>query len=581
MQQVRIVLFAALAGLLLLLWDAWQTQYGSRGETASSDSATESAESAAGDGKDARVAPDPDTDATTTDASPENDGSADAPGESDGGGRIAVDTDVLALEISERGGAIVQARLKKHTVSVDNDEPFTLMKAASPKFIAELGISSKNGEAPGLEGEWTAERDRYRLKPGDDRLVVPMTWEGADGTRIQRRYILRRDSYVVDVEHEITNATGSAQDYYQYTRLRRAPTSIDQAFLGARSFIGGVISTPQDPYTKWGFDDIKDGAYEKSITDGWVAMIQHYFVVAAIPPRDDPTTIYTARSGGDRILGLAGASWQNVAPDETLEVENRLFIGPKEQNRLDAVANNLELTVDYGWFHVLSKPLFELLQFIHGIVGNWGWSIVILVLLIKLVFYKLSETSYRSMARMRKLQPKMQELRERYSDDKQRMNQEIMELYKNEKVNPLGGCLPILLQIPVFIALYWVLLESVELRQAPWILWIDDLATRDDYYILPLLMGLTMFLQQKLNPAPMDPLQQKVMMALPVVFTVFFMFFPAGLVLYWVTNNSLSILQQWIITRRIEAGDDDDGDGQGGGGGIKRLTQGLRSSASR
>jgi YidC/Oxa1 family membrane protein insertase len=574
MQQVRLILLAALTGLLLLLWDAWQRDYGEAPTPTASEQSAEQPESAepdpapaaGGSGEPEAAGPgspsgSPAGDAATADAK-----------------RISVTTDLLELQLSAQGGGIVNAKLREHTLSADDDTPFTLMSEASPLFVAQLGLVGDDAEAPDHQASWSVERDSYRMKSGDDRLVVPLTWTGPDGTQIQRRYVFRRDSYVVDVEHEITNATGSDRRYYQYTQLRREPKGSDQAFLGARSFVGGVVSTPQERYTKYDFGDLASANLNKNVTDGWIAMIQHYFLAAVVPPQGVEHRFYTRSVDNDRILGVS-SPWERIAAGEGGSLESRLFIGPKEQDRLAAVGDNLrlDLTVDYGWFHVLSKPLFVVLDTIHDYVGNWGWSIMILVLLIKLVFYKLSEKSYRSMARMRKLQPKMQELRERYSDDKQRMNQEIMELYKREKVNPLGGCLPILIQIPVFIALYWVLLESVELRQAPWILWINDLARPDRYYVLPLLMGASMFLQQKLNPAPMDPIQQKVMMALPVVFTVFFAFFPAGLVLYWVTNNTLSIAQQWIITRRVEAGNDDDGGS--GGGGLAAIGQKIRDKA--
>ncbi len=573
MQQLRIFLLAALTALSLLLWQAWQADYGSSPQP-TADRRADSSDSAASEPS---SAPAPaDSSATSAPAQDNSDGASEQSRDR-GGERIHVATDLLEIELSPQGGGIVTARLKEHTISADNPEPFTLMSASAPAFTAQIGLSSQDASAPGHTGNWSAPQQNYELKASDDQLVVPLRWTAPDGTEVLRRYTFRRDSYVINVDHQITNKGDDERSYFQYTRLLREPTSGDQAFLGARSFIGGVISRPDEPYTKYDFDDISDGAFDQTVTNGWVAMIQHYFLAAVIPTRDEGYRIATNRAGEGRILGTYSPVTR-VPAGGTSELATRLFVGPKEQDRLDAVADDLQLTVDYGWFHVLSKPLFEVLNWIHGWVGNWGWSIMILVLLIKLVFYKLSETSYRSMARMRKLQPKMQELRERYSDDKQRMNQEIMELYKREKVNPLGGCLPILIQIPVFIALYWVLLESVELRQAPWILWIDDLAKRDPLYVLPVLMGLSMFLQQKLNPAPMDPIQQKVMMSLPFVFTIFFAFFPAGLVLYWVSNNSLSILQQWIITRRVESGNDDDGDNSGGL--IKRATQRLLPAKS-
>ena len=294
---------------------------------------------------------------------------------------------------------------------------------------------------------------------------------------------------------------------------------------------------------------------DRTITDGWAAMLQHYFLGALIPPAGVAEHFYTKTLSNARyVIGMIAPSWRTVADGESGTFSTRLFIGPKLQDQMREVATGLELTVDYGLLTVLAQPLFWLLKTINNLVGNWGWAIVIVTLIIKLVFYKLSETSYRSMANMRKLTPRLQSLKERYGDDRQKLNQAMMELYKKEKINPLGGCLPILVQIPVFIALYWVLLESVELRQAPFMLWIQDMSSPDPYFILPLLMGASMLIQQKLNPAPLDPIQAKVMMVLPIVFTVFFAFFPSGLVLYWVVNNILSIAQQWVITRRIEAG---------------------------
>jgi YidC/Oxa1 family membrane protein insertase len=291
---------------------------------------------------------------------------------------------------------------------------------------------------------------------------------------------------------------------------------------------------------------------DREVQDGWIAMIQHYFVTAWVPSPQEVDHFYSRAVGSNTyVLGMTGPL-QEVAPGESATFASELFVGPKIQDRLKALAPGLELTVDYGWLTVIAQPLFWLLKAIHGLVGNWGWSIILLTVLIKAVFFKLSETSYKSMANMRRLQPRMTSIREKFAHDKQKMNQAMMELYKKEKINPMGGCLPIVVQIPVFIALYWMLLESVELRMAPFMLWIQDLSAADPFYVLPLLMGASMFIQQRLNPAPPDPIQAKVMMALPVVFTVFFLWFPSGLVLYWLVNNILSISQQWVITRRIE-----------------------------
>jgi len=554
MENQRLFLLVALALVMLLIWTTWQRDYGperapvaERSEiTADQQPAPQPAEPSATNAETDVASPS--TDNRT--ALPDSDTTIDTSMMADS---IRVQTDVLDITIPLTGGNIREARLLKHTISVDDDTPYTLMGNQNPLFIAQSGLVGDAVDAPAHTAQWQASQSNYTLNADADTLVVPLQWTNDDGISVTRRYHFKRDDYLVRVTHEVVNASNENWRAYQYNQLRRTTDSEGPGFLGAASYTGGVIYSPADKYKKISFGDMDSEDLSNDIANGWLAMIQHYFLAAWVPERDETLRYYSRVSGGEYVLGQS-SPWQVVAAGETGEFENRLFVGPKEQDRLDTVAEGLELTVDYGWLTIISKPLFIALDWLHDIVGNWGWSIILLTLGIKLVFYKLSETSYRSMARMRKLQPEMQKLRERYGEDKQAMNQELMQLYKKEKVNPLGGCLPILIQIPVFIALYWALLESVELRQAPWMFWIQDLSVRDPFYVLPLLMGASMFLQQKLNPAPMDPLQQKIMMGLPFVFTVFFMFFPAGLVLYWVTNNSLSILQQWIITRRIEAG---------------------------
>ncbi|MEX0382612.1 membrane protein insertase YidC [Spiribacter roseus] len=550
MDNQRLFLVGALALVLLLIWTTWQRDYSTPPPQAeSTEAASESSAPApAAEAPEAAADPQP-ADAPTREPGAEG----DDPTRTDGD-VIRVETDTLLVQIPLQGGNIVQARLPRHSVSEDNPAPYTLLSPDDPLFMAQSGLVSDEGSAPDHQARWSAGAERYVLGDGQDRLEVPLTWSNGDGVEVMRTYIFERDSYVVRMVQSVENTSDTPWRAYQYNQLRRSSETEGPGFLGAASYTGGVIYSPSEKYEKISFGDMEDSDLSRDIDNGWLAMIQHYFLASWVPPRDRELRYYSRFDNGEYVLGQS-SSWQTAEPGETVSFENRLFAGPKEQSRLDAVAAGLELTVDYGWLTIISKPLFIALSWIHGVVGNWGWSIILLTLGIKLVFYKLSETSYRSMARMRKLQPEMQKLRERYSEDRQQMNQELMQLYKKEKVNPLGGCLPILIQIPVFIALYWVLLESVELRQAPWILWIQDLSVRDPFYVLPLLMGASMFLQQKLNPAPMDPIQQKIMMGLPFVFTIFFMFFPAGLVLYWVTNNSLSILQQWFITRQIEAGD--------------------------
>ncbi len=557
MQNLRLFLFATLGLLLLLAWTFWQQDYQVREQPVASTTDAEPSSPAPAPG--AGPASGADDGERAAPGAPRE---APATGTAEGAERIHVVTDLLDVVIDTRGGTITHANLREYTVSKDDSTPFSVLQPQNPVFVAENGLVLDQGDAPDHRDRWRAERTEYRLSEGAGELVVPLTWTGADGLEVTKRYIFSRDSYVIDLQHEVVNGGDAARRLYQYSQLRRTETSSGNMLFGTYSYTGGVIHTPEDRYQKISFDDMREGDLSRDVQDGWVAMMQHYFLAAWVPPEATTVRFYSRNQGGQFVLGMS-SPYLSLEPGEAGELSGRLYVGPKEQDRLDAIAEGLELTVDYGWLTIISKPLFTALSWIHSVVGNWGWSIVLLTLVIKAVFFKLSETSYRSMARMRKLQPRMQQLKERFGDDKQCMNQEMMTMYKDEKVNPLGGCLPIVVQIPVFIGLYWMLLESVELRQAPWILWIEDLSTADPYYVLPILMGATMVLQQRLNPAPLDPIQQKVLMALPVVFTVFFLFFPAGLVLYWVTNNTLSIAQQWVITRRIEAGDDNGRRGKG------------------
>ncbi|MCS4504956.1 Membrane protein insertase YidC [wastewater metagenome] len=558
MENVRLFLFAALGALLLLLWNAWQQE---NAPQQPQPTATASGEQQASSPSGARPAGAAGSEQASTGGGTGDEVPADSPRTADSGDgadtagqTVRVLTDLLDVRIDTAGGRVVSAALRKHSVTQGGDQPFPVLKPEDPYFVAEAGLIGDDAPAPGRDARWQVGRTEYRLAEGDDRIVVPMTWTGPNGVSVTRRFVFSRDSYVVDVEQAVDNGGDAPYRAYQYVQLRRDRPENGSSFLGGRSYTGAAFFTPENRYQKYGFDDMDEKPLSQEVTNGWVSFVQHYFLAAWVPSRDVTERFYSRVHNNRYAIGMS-SPWQTVAPGESTTFSSRLFVGPKDQDRLAAVADGLELTVDYGWLTILSKPLFIALSWIHGVIGNWGWAIIILTLGIKAAFYKLSETSYRSMARMRKLQPRMQQLKERFGDDRQGMNQELMKLYKEEKVNPLGGCLPIVIQIPVFIALYWVLLGSVELRHAPWILWIHDLSAPDPYYIMPLIMGATMLLQQRLNPAPMDPVQKRVMSFLPVVFTVFFVFFPAGLVLYWVTNNSLSILQQWLITRRIEAAD--------------------------
>jgi YidC/Oxa1 family membrane protein insertase len=395
------------------------------------------------------------------------------------------------------------------------------------------------------------ESERFELAEGADILEVPLTWSSPEGFEVRKIYTFTRGSYAVGLRYEIRNNTAEPWRGASYVQIRRvnAPRERSMVDVDTYSFVGPVIYDG-DSYDKLSVKDLAEEPLQATYVDGWIASIQHHFLTAAIPGGERAS--YTGQNRGG-VSVMSGINDPVTVPaGGAATVSDQLFVGPKLQDQLEATAPGLKLTVDYGWLTVISQPLFWLLSKIHGLVGNWGWAIIIMTVLIKLVFYKLQETSGRSMAKMRKLQPRIKSLQERYGEDRQKLSQAMMELYRKEKVNPAAGCLPILVQMPVFLALYWVLLESVEMRQAPWALWIDDLSARDPFFILPLLMGVTMFAQQKLNPAPPDPIQAKIMMFLPVVFTVFFAFFPAGLVLYWFVNNLLSIAQQWHINRVVE-----------------------------
>ena len=368
---------------------------------------------------------------------------------------------------------------------------------------------------------------------------------------ITKRFTLVRDEYLVDVKYLINNASDQPWSAGFYGQIKRdgyrPPTN---AGLGIQPYLGAAVTTPDDSYSKHSFGDIEDETFTTTVDTGWVAMLQHYFVSAWIP---DPALSleYNLRSSGEYYFMGFTQPPIAIAPGQTGSIDTQFYVGPKDQYRLAEISDHLDLTVDYGWLWWAAQPLFWLLQFIQSYVVNWGVAIVLLTVCVKAAFFKLSATSYRSMARMKKLQPQMASMKERFGDDRQAMSQEMMKLYKKEKVNPMGGCLPILIQMPVFLALYWVLLEAVELRHAPFMFWIQDLSAKDPWYILPLIMGASMYFQQKLNPAPADPTQAKVMQFLPIVFTFMFLWFPAGLVLYWTANNLLSMAQQWYITRKL------------------------------
>jgi YidC/Oxa1 family membrane protein insertase len=469
------------------------------------------------------------------------------------GANVTVETDLFHAEISTAGGDLRRLEFKHHRDIDDPKRNFVLFEQrADHVYVAQSGLIG--GELPTHRTTFTTSATQYKLAEGVNMLEVRLDAPAVAGVKVTKVYRFRRGSYLVDVVFEINNGGATPLQPYGYAQLLRddkAPAG-DSAMVP--TFTGVGVYTDKEKFQKVTFSDIEKGkaAYPKTSTDGWIAMLQHYFLAAWLPKNGTPREFYTRRVEGLYAAGVIVPA-PAVAPGASATLEIPLYAGPQEQDKLAKLAPGLDLSVDYGWLTIIAVPLFWFLSWIYGFVGNWGVAIILLTVTIKLIFYPLSEASYRSMGKMRVVAPKLQRLKEQYGDDRQRMQQAMMELYKTEKINPLGGCLPIVVQIPVFIALYWVLLASVELRQAPFMLWIHDLSRPDPWYILPVLMGATMIIQTRLNPEPPDPVQAKVMKIMPVAFSVFFFFFPAGLVLYWLVNNVLSIAQQWNINRRLGA----------------------------
>lgn len=476
------------------------------------------------------------------------------------GQRIRVTTDTLDLVIDTVGGDIRDAKLLQYGATHDPEQPFHLMSdSGALTYVAQNGIATQAAAvlpAPNHKAVYQAAQSEYQLQ--GDTLVVPMTWE-QDGIKVTKTYTFKKGQYLIDIAYRVENQTEQAWSGSLYSQLVRNRHNPEENWM-MYTYTGPVLydGNAEEKYVKHSFDDLnKETISGKTVTGGWGAMIQQYFLTAVIPDQAALNSYYAKPLGEDRYAVGVVEPLVTVAPGAQGELSSKIYIGPEIQDHLAEIAPGLELTIDYGMLTFIAEPIFWLLKQIHNLVGNWGVAIILLTLLIKLAFYKLSETSYRSMARLKKFQPKLQQLKENYGDDKVIFQQKMMKLYKEEKINPLGGCLPIFIQMPVFIALYWVLLYSVEMRQAPFMLWIQDLSAQDPYFILPIIMGITMYIQQKLNPsAMMDEMQQKVMKMLPFIFTIFFLWFPAGLVLYWVVNNILSVAQQWYITKKIEAGEE-------------------------
>ncbi|MEY4769081.1 MAG: hypothetical protein RL637_1720 [Pseudomonadota bacterium] len=549
MDNVRFILIVAFLTICYWLWQAWQIDYAPKPTISTTDAPV-----VAANHREENQVP---VKAVNTVANPV----------------IHVTTDKLDLEIDTEGGTIRRLDLlqypteKNNTAAnwlrqlvgldakIANVQPIRLFNTDAEKtFLAQSGLIAEAGSmiAPDHHQHFQSQQTRYQLAENQQQLVVPLTWDNGQGLQISKILTFTRDSYGIQLTQQVVNRSAYAWTGRQYLQLMRTSYVDKSSNSFIRTYTGGVVYTEEDKYQKVSFEDMDKTALNTHSIGGWAAMIQHYFAAAWIPPVNQDNQFYSKQLG-DNHYAIGTLSGVTTVPAHTeVKFNAQLFAGPKIQPLMEKYAKGLELTVDYGWLTLVGKPIYALLNILHNSVQNWGIAILGVTFCIKLLFFPLSQSSYRSMAKMRKVQPQLKALQEQFADDRPRFNTEMMDLYRREKVNPLGGCLPILVQIPVFISLYWVLIETVEIRQAPFLLWIQDLSAQDPFYLLPVLYGITMKIQQSLNPAPVDPVQAKVMQMFPVIFTVFFLFFPSGLVLYWICNNTLSIIQQWYITRSIE-----------------------------
>ena len=589
MDTRRLILFFIFSFSLVMLWDAWQKQQAKL--SAPAPVATAAKPAVAGVPVPGAPLATPPVPGTTPAVPAASSGVPALPGVATAAApaaasatatRATVKTDVFKAEIVSEGGDLRYLEFLQHKSTLDKDKTFVML-GPQHNYFAQTGLLAAGVELPTHKTLFTLAGGAYELKPGENTLTVRMEAAvpvNGGAVKVAKVYTFTRGSYVIGVGYEISNGGAAAiapSAYLQMVRNGKAPDG-DSQFL--QTFTGAAFFNARENFQKQDFGDIEKAKTipVKSSPDGWAGMIQHYFAAAWLPPKE----------------GTPGANWNNatrefytkkvadnyystgmivpagtIAPGATMKFDARLFAGPQDQDMLAAIQPGLNLVVDYGWLTILAQPMFELLKWLHKMLGNWGLAIIALTVIIKGVFFPLSAASYRSMARMKKVAPRLATLKERFGDDRMKMNQAMMELYKEEKINPLGGCLPILIQIPVFIALYWTLLASVEMRHAPFYLWITDLSAPDTLFgtipgldmpvgLLPIIMAVSMFIQTKMNPTPPDPIQAKMMTIMPIVFSIFFFFFPSGLVLYWVVNNILSIAQQYQITKMIEKGEDPD-----------------------
>jgi YidC/Oxa1 family membrane protein insertase len=482
--------------------------------------------------------------------------STDVPGGASAGTqgeRITLTTDLLKVDINAAGGELTRVELLRHKDATDPEKNVLLMETGAGRtYIGQSGL---------IGGDFPNHRSMYSARPGartlenGDAIELVLDAE-QNGVKLTKTYIFRRGLYEIDLTHAVQNTTDETIAPSVYVQLVRDNSKLEGDSVLYSTFNGPAIYTDAEKFRKVSFEDIEKGKNPAPVrtSDGWIAMVQHYFVSAFLPPAQSPHELFTRRIDNNLYAVGSIMNMGSIAPGASASLTGKLFTGPQESAALEQFATDFDLVKDYGWLTIIAKPIFWLMDQIQKVLNNWGWTIIVLTILIKLAFFPLSAASYRSMAKMKLVTPKMTAIRERHKGDTQKMNAAMMELYKTEKINPLGGCLPVIVQIPVFIALYWVLLASVEMRHAPWLGWIQDLSAPDPWYILPVVMAASMFVQVKLNPTPPDPIQAKIMMFMPIAFSVMFFFFPAGLVLYWVVNNLLSIAQQWAITRQSERG---------------------------
>jgi YidC/Oxa1 family membrane protein insertase len=464
---------------------------------------------------------------------------------------------VLDLTISLRGGELDRADLLKYPKHKDTpNEPVRLLDDSDPNtlYIMQTGLAGEGtAPAPTHLALWTASADSYSLTPGETELRVPLTWTDGAGLTVTKTFVFHPGNYAFTLDYAVKNAGPTARKLVEYSRIERHWEHASRSYFNIEtySFKGPQIYNGAKSFDL-NVEDSADSKFDQTATNGWIASLQHHFVTAMVPTAGEPVT-YQLRVQDKNYFETATGPTLTVAPGSDAHFSEKLFVGPKLQAQLAAATPTLELAADYGRLTVLAQPLFKLLSWVHGLVGNWGWAIIIVTALIKLLFYPLSQASGRSMAKMRAVGPRMKQIQDTYKNDREKLGRAMMDLYKKEKINPLAGCLPMVVQIPFFIAFYWVLVESVEMRQAPFILWVNDLSARDPYFVLPLLMGSAMFAQFKLNPAPPDPMQAKIMQFMPLVMTAMMAWFPSGLVLYWLTNTVLSIAQQWRVNQVVQA----------------------------